>query len=117
MHPGLVGPTSTDPRTPSTVAVDEIPGLVGGARVACAEVGIACRDVRRTTEGTALAHHAERLHMLATRLGQAATALSAVPLRVGKGQPVEVLVWVAPRLPLIRRVRHGLAAFWRVLRG
>jgi hypothetical protein len=55
--------------------------------------------------------------MLSIRLGQAATALSAVPLRVGKGKPVEVLVWVAPGLPLARRVRHGISALWRVVRG
>jgi len=108
----------TDPRTPPpTVRLPEIPGIVGHARIACGEVGIACGDLLRSIEGTPLAPQARRLRVLATRLGQVATALSAMPLRGAQGAPVEVLVWVAPGLLWWRRVRWACVAFWRVIRG
>lgn len=101
----------TDPRAPCALPLEQIPGVVGAARVVCGEARVVCDTLIRDCAAPPVMAEARRLRVAAIRLGQAATALSAV-----EAGP-DVLVWTRPRLPLPHRLYAALRAAWIVMRG
>ena len=105
----LTEPT-TDPRAPGPLPPALVPSVVADARRAASEVRIACDDTIRACPSTRVRRDAERLKVQAIRLGQAANALSAVPV----GEEGAIL-WIPPRLSFWRRVRVLMRFAWVVL--
>lgn len=102
---------STDPRTSAErIHVRDIPLYVGRARRECGEVASLCEAIAKDCSSREVRTSAHRLWQQAIRLGQAANALSAVPIG-------DALIWLPTRMPFWTKLKIFLNLGFQIMKA